>query len=170
MHSRCIRYVHQPSGAGPYFSIHWLAAPRGAAGIYVSLCFGPMSYLIITGNAPFGQSHLCHPFICGSPVFPLLSRTIITKCISSCKVNSSTSTCTVLNLGIYVDVYSPRHSARPFHQIRSSIACLHPPHPPITLAPAASPPPARATSFAPSPVPSPLLLSSSPAPLSAAPA
>jgi hypothetical protein len=44
------------------------------------------------------------------------------------------------------------------------------PHPPSTLAPAALPPPARATSFAPSPVPSSLLLSSSPAPLSAAPA
>jgi hypothetical protein len=69
-----------------------------------------------------------------------------------------------------VDVYSPRHKARPFHHIRSSIACLHPPRPPITLAPAALPPAARATSFAPSPVPSSLLLSSSPAPLSAAPA
>jgi hypothetical protein len=69
-----------------------------------------------------------------------------------------------------VDVYSPRHSARPFHHIRSSTACFHSPHPPITLAPAALPPAARATSFAPSPVPSSLLLSSSPTPLSAAPA
>jgi hypothetical protein len=69
-----------------------------------------------------------------------------------------------------VDVYSPRHSARPFHHIRSSTACLHPPHPPIALAPAALPPAARATSFAPSPVPLSLLLSSSPVPLSAAPA
>jgi hypothetical protein len=62
-----------------------------------------------------------------------------------------------------VDVYPPRHSARPFHHIRSSIACLHPPHPPITLAPAALPPAVRATSFAPFPrplVPPPLLLSS----------
>ena len=62
-----------------------------------------------------------------------------------------------------VDVYPPRHSARPFHHIRSSIACLHPSHPPITLAPAALPPAVRATSFAPFPrplVPPPLLLSS----------
>ena len=50
------------------------------------------SYLTITGNAPSGQSHLCHPFIYGSPASPLLSRTPITKYISSCKVNSSTST------------------------------------------------------------------------------
>ena len=66
----------------------------------------------------------------------------------------------------------PRATAQdcPFRYIRSSIACLHPPHPPIILAPAASPPAARATSFAPSPVPSSLLLSSSPAPLSASPA
>jgi hypothetical protein len=35
---------------------------------------------------------LCHPFIYGSPAPPLLSRTPITKYISSCKVNSSTST------------------------------------------------------------------------------
>jgi hypothetical protein len=69
-----------------------------------------------------------------------------------------------------VGVYSPRHSARPFHHIRSSIACLHPPHPPVTPAPAALPQAVRATSFAPSPVPSSLLLSSSPTPLSAAPA
>jgi hypothetical protein len=39
-----------------------------------------------------------------------------------------------------VDVYSPRHSARPFHHTRSSIARLHPPHPPITLAPSPRPP------------------------------
>jgi hypothetical protein len=38
---------------------------------------GKKSYLTITitGNAPLGHSHLCHPFIYGSPVFPLLSRT-----------------------------------------------------------------------------------------------
>ena len=41
VYSRYVRYVHQPSGAGPYLSI-WLAAPRGAADIYVSLCFGPI--------------------------------------------------------------------------------------------------------------------------------
>jgi hypothetical protein len=64
-------------------------------------------------------------------------------------------------LRLVVDVFPPRHSARPFHHIRSSIAYLLPPHPPITLAPAASPPAVRATSFAPSPVPSSLLLSSS---------
>jgi hypothetical protein len=58
----------------------------------------------------------------------------------------------------------PRHSARPFHRIRSSM----PPHPPITQAPDALPPTARATSFALSPVPSSLLLSSSPAPPSTA--
>jgi hypothetical protein len=32
------------------------------------------SYLTITSNAPSGQSHLCHPFIYGSPASPLLSR------------------------------------------------------------------------------------------------
>jgi hypothetical protein len=45
-------------------------------------------YLTITGNAPLGHSHLCHPFIYGSPAFPLLSlsRTPITKYyIYSCK-------------------------------------------------------------------------------------
>ena len=41
VHSRYVRYVYQPPGAGPYLSI-WLAAPRGAADIYVSLCFGPI--------------------------------------------------------------------------------------------------------------------------------
>jgi hypothetical protein len=41
VHSRYVRYVYQPSGAGPYPSI-WLAAPRGVADIYVSLCFGPI--------------------------------------------------------------------------------------------------------------------------------
>jgi hypothetical protein len=50
------------------------------------------SYLTISGNAPSGQSHLCHPFIYGSPASPLLSLTPITKYISSCKINSSTST------------------------------------------------------------------------------
>ena len=40
-HGRYVRYVYQPSGAGPYLNI-WLAAPRGAADIYVSLCFGPI--------------------------------------------------------------------------------------------------------------------------------
>ena len=69
----------------------WLAVPRGAADVYVLyvlLCFGPMA---ITGNAPFGQSYLCHPFIYGSPISSLLSRTPITKYISSYKVSSSIS-------------------------------------------------------------------------------
>jgi hypothetical protein len=40
-----------------------------------------------------GQSRLCHSFIIyGSPAFPLLSRTPITKYILPCKVNSSNST------------------------------------------------------------------------------
>ena len=64
----------------------WLAALRGAAGI-ISMC----RYVLvlpgynISGNAPSGQSHLCHPFICGSPAspLPLLSRTPITKYIYS---------------------------------------------------------------------------------------
>jgi hypothetical protein len=60
----------------------------------------------------------------------------------------------ILNKAQVVDVFPPRHIARPFHHIRSSIACLHPPHPPITRAPAASPPAVRATSFAPAPGPS----------------
>ena len=41
VHGRYVRYVYQPSGAGPYLSI-WLAAPGGAADIYVSLYFGPI--------------------------------------------------------------------------------------------------------------------------------
>ena len=36
MHSRYVRYVYKPSGAGPCLSI-WLAAPRGAADISVPL-------------------------------------------------------------------------------------------------------------------------------------
>ena len=49
----------------------------------------------------------------------------------------------------------PRATAQDFSITSvSSIACLLPPHLPITLAPAASSPVARATSFAPSPVPS----------------
>jgi hypothetical protein len=51
---------------------------------------------------------------------------------------------------LLVDVFPPRHSARPFHHTRSSIACLHPPHPPITQAPAALPP---ASERLPSPLP-----------------
>jgi hypothetical protein len=86
MHSRYVRYAYQLSGAGPYLSI-WLAAPRGAADVYVSFMF--CSYLTITGNAPSGQSHLCHPFIYGSPASPLLSRTPITKYISG--LNSSST-------------------------------------------------------------------------------
>jgi hypothetical protein len=65
---------------------------------------------------------------------------------------------------VFVDVLPLRHSARPFHHTRSSIARLLPSHPPITQAPVALPPAVRANSFAPSPVPSSLLLSSSPAP------
>jgi hypothetical protein len=41
VHSLYVRCVYQPSGAGPYPSV-WLAAPRGVADIYVSLCFGPI--------------------------------------------------------------------------------------------------------------------------------
>jgi hypothetical protein len=78
VHSRYVRYVYQLPGAGSYLSI-WLAAPRGAADIYVSFVF--WSYLTIADNAPSGQSHLCHPFIYGSPASPLLSRTPITKYI-----------------------------------------------------------------------------------------
>jgi hypothetical protein len=63
-----------------------------------------------------------------------------------------------------VCVFPPRHSARPFHHICSSTACLLPPRPPVTQALAALPPAVRTTSFALSPVPSSLLLSFSPAP------
>jgi hypothetical protein len=42
------------------------------------------SYLTITGDAPFGQSNSCHLFIYGSPVSPLLSRTTVAKCTSTC--------------------------------------------------------------------------------------
>jgi hypothetical protein len=73
VHSRCVRCAHQPPGAGPCLSI-WLAAPRGAADVYVSLCFGPIWLLPVTS----GQSHLCHPFIYGSPASPLLSRAPMT--------------------------------------------------------------------------------------------
>jgi hypothetical protein len=43
MHSRDARYVYLPLGVGPY-RIIWLAAsaPRGAVGMYVPLCFGPI--------------------------------------------------------------------------------------------------------------------------------
>ena len=47
VNSRYVRYVYQPPGAGPYLSI-WLAAPRGAADIYVSSCFGPIWLLLVT--------------------------------------------------------------------------------------------------------------------------
>jgi hypothetical protein len=49
MHSLYVRYVHQPPGARPlpWYDI-WLAAPRGAADIYVSLCFGPIWLLPVT--------------------------------------------------------------------------------------------------------------------------
>jgi hypothetical protein len=80
VHSRYVRYVYQPSGEGPCLSI-WLAAPRGAADILCVVMF--WSYLTIAGNAPSGKSHVRHPFICGSPASPLLSRTPITKYISS---------------------------------------------------------------------------------------
>jgi 8-oxo-dGTP pyrophosphatase MutT (NUDIX family) len=39
-------YVYQPPGAGIVFI--WLAAPRKAADIYVSLCFGPIWLLPVT--------------------------------------------------------------------------------------------------------------------------
>jgi hypothetical protein len=57
MYVRYVQYTsHRAQAAGTYLSF-WLAAPRGAADIYVSLCvFWP--YLTNTGNAPFGQSHL----------------------------------------------------------------------------------------------------------------
>jgi hypothetical protein len=63
------------------------------------------------------------------------------------------------------DVFPPRHSARPFQQIRSSIARLHPPrsyHPSSCCLTTSSP-----SDFL-RPFPSSLLLSSSPAPPSAA--
>jgi hypothetical protein len=58
-------------------------------------------------------------------------------------------------------VFPPRHSARPFHHTRPPIERPLPPHSPITQAPVAFPPTLRATSFARSPAPSSLLLSSS---------
>ena len=50
--------------------------------------------VVVFGSTMPGQSHSFHPFIYGSPASPLLSRAPITKCISSCEVNSSTSTST----------------------------------------------------------------------------
>ena len=92
MHSRYVRYASQPSGAGPYpyLSIYLVSCPSQSSRYLCVVVF--WSYLTITGNAPSGQSHLCHPFTYGSPASPLLYRTPITKHISSCKVNSSTST------------------------------------------------------------------------------
>ena len=43
----CYEHAHQPPGAGPCHVI-WLAAPRGAVGIYVPLCIIFWSYLTIT--------------------------------------------------------------------------------------------------------------------------
>ena len=85
MHIRYVRFVHQPSGAGPRLSI-LLAAPRGAADVYVSLCMFWSYLTTFADNAPFNQRHLCHPFIYGlwSSCLPLAvsyyTRTIITKC------------------------------------------------------------------------------------------
>jgi hypothetical protein len=59
MHSRYVRYVYQPSGAGPCLSI-WLAQSSRYLCVVVF-----WSYLTIAGNAPSGQRRLCHPFICG---------------------------------------------------------------------------------------------------------
>jgi hypothetical protein len=74
MHSRCVRYVYPPSGAGPCRSIYLVSCPSRSSRCLCVVMF--WSYLIITGNAPLGHSHLCHPFIYGSPAFPLLSRII----------------------------------------------------------------------------------------------
>jgi hypothetical protein len=41
VHSSYVRYARQPPSASSHLSI-WLAAPRGAADIYVSSCFGPI--------------------------------------------------------------------------------------------------------------------------------
>jgi hypothetical protein len=96
MYSRYVRYVHQPPGAGPCLNFLniWLAVScpsrtRGAADTCTRyLCVVKFwSYLTITGNAPPGQSHLCHPLIYGSPASPLLllSRMPITKYLYSRK-------------------------------------------------------------------------------------
>ena len=84
----------QPSGAGPVDSPLVSCPSRSSRYLCVVMFW---SYLAIAGNAPSGQSHLCHPFTCGSPASPLLSRTPITKYISSCKVNSSTSTLGIIS-------------------------------------------------------------------------
>jgi hypothetical protein len=94
VHSRYVRYVYQPSGAGSFDSPLVSCPSRSSRYLCVVMFW---SYLAIAGNAPSGQSHLCHPFTCGSPASPLLSRTPITKYISSCKVNSSTSTLGIIS-------------------------------------------------------------------------
>jgi hypothetical protein len=50
-----------------------ITAPRGAADIYVSLCFGPIWLLPVT-RLLVKAIYLCHPLIYGSPASPLLPR------------------------------------------------------------------------------------------------
>jgi hypothetical protein len=94
VYSRHVRHVCQPPGAGPYLclSVGCSSCPlRGSRYLCVVMFWS--YYLAITGDAPFGQSHLCHPFTCGSPAFPLLPRTPMTKrAMPLCKAYSSAST------------------------------------------------------------------------------
>jgi hypothetical protein len=76
MHSRHARHVHQPSGAGPHLSV-WLAAPRGAAGVWVSSCLVPSDHHRQRAFWPKPFTSPIHPW---SPsCFPLLSRAPMTK-------------------------------------------------------------------------------------------
>jgi hypothetical protein len=88
LHSRYVRHAHRPSGACPHLSI-WLAAPRGVAGVYVSLCFGPIrlspvTCLLVKAVCVIHLSMVLLPPLC-LPCAP------ITKCMSSYKASFSTS-------------------------------------------------------------------------------
>ena len=74
MHSRYVRYVYRPSGAGPYPSI-WLAAPRGVADIYVSLCFGPVSPLFLDSSTAMSPSSTS----CCKLQWPLLQQVLLSS-------------------------------------------------------------------------------------------
>ena len=74
VHSRCsvvsVTHTSLRSGAGPRLSV--CVCPSRSSRCLCVVMFWPC--LAVAGDAPSGQSHLCHPFVCGSPASPLLSR------------------------------------------------------------------------------------------------
>jgi hypothetical protein len=86
MYSRYFRLRIPATGRRP---LPWylLSCPSRSSRYLCVVMF--WSYLAAAGNAPFGQSRLCHPFIYGYPASPLLSRTPITKYIIYHRVKST---------------------------------------------------------------------------------